>query len=46
MDHDVRHRQVTQIEQSAHHVAIQLFDAALAVQEVDSAANLLMRRQD
>jgi hypothetical protein len=46
MDHDIGHRQVAQIEQPAHHVAVQLFDAALAVQEVDGAADLFVRRED
>ena len=46
MDHDVGHRQIAQIEQPAHHVAVELLDAALAVQQIDGAADLLVRRKD
>ena len=46
VDHDVGHRQLAQIEQAAHHVAVELLDDALAVQEIDGAAQLLVRRED
>ena len=46
VDHDVGDRQVAQVEQAADHVAVVLLDAALAVQQVDRAAQLLVRRQD
>ena len=46
VDHDVGHRQFAQVEQAAHHVAVELLDAALAVQQVDGAAHLLVRRED
>ena len=45
VDHDVGHGEVAQVEQSAEHVAIELFDAAFPVQQVDRAAQAFMRRQ-
>ena len=46
VDHHVGDREVAQIEQAAEHVAVVLLDAALAVQQVDRAAQFLVRRQD
>ncbi len=46
VNHDVGDFQLTQIEQAAEHVAVELFDAALAVQQVNRPAQLLVRRQD
>jgi hypothetical protein len=45
VDHDVGHGEVAQVEQSAEHVAIELFDAAFPVQQVDRAAQALVRGQ-
>ena len=39
-----RHRQVAQVEQAAEHVAVELLDAALAMQQIDRAAQFLVRR--
>ena len=38
--------EVAQIEQPAEHVAVELLDPALAMQQIDRAAQLLVRRQD
>ena len=46
MDHDVGDRQLAQIEQAAHHVAVELFHDAGAMHEIDGAAQFLARRQD
>ena len=46
VDHDVGHGELAQIEHAAHHVAVELFDDAGAMQEIDGAAQLLARRQD
>ena len=45
MDHHVVDGEVAQVEQAAEHVAIVLLDAALVVQQVDRAAQFLVRRQ-
>ena len=46
VDHDVGDGEVAQVEQAAEHVAVVLLDAAFAVQEIDGAAQLLVRRED
>ena len=46
MDHHLRDRQVLEIEEAAEHVALDLRDAALLVQQVDLAADLLGGRED
>ena len=35
--------EIAQIEQAAEHVAVELLDAALVVQQIDRAAQLLVR---
>ena len=45
VDHHVGDGEVAQVEQAAEHVAILLLDAALAMQEIDRAAQLLVRRE-
>ena len=40
MDHDIGHRQVAQIEQAAHHVAVVLLDAASRCSEIDRRRDL------
>ena len=46
VDHHVGHGELAQIEHAAHHVAVELFHDAGAVQEIDRAAHLLVRRKD
>ena len=46
VDHDVGDVEFAEIEQAAEAVALGLHDAALGVQQVDLAADLLGRRQD
>ena len=43
VDHHVGDREVAQVEQAAEHVAVELLDAAFAVQQVDRAAQVLVR---
>ncbi len=45
VDHHVGQRELAQIEHAAEHVAVELLDAALAVQQIDGAAQFLVRRQ-
>ena len=45
VDHHVGDGEVAQIEHAAEHVAVELLDAALAVQQIDGAAHFLVRRQ-
>ena len=45
MDHHVLDRELVELEQAAEHVAMAAFDAALLVQQVDSAAQLFLRSQ-
>jgi len=46
VDHHIRDHQIAQVEQAGEHVAGMLLDAALAVQEIDRAAQFLVRRED
>ena len=46
MEHHVGHREVAQVEHAAEHVEIVLLHPALVMQEVDGAAQLLVRAQD
>ena len=46
MDHHVGDLELAQIEHAADHVAVVLLDDAVAVQEIDGAAQFLARRQD
>ena len=46
VDHHVGDHELAQVEQAAEHVAVVLLDAALVVQQVDRAAQLLVRRQE
>ena len=46
VDHDVGDRELAQIENAAHHVAVELLDDAGVMQQIDGAAQLLARRQD
>src|SRR5262249_46000929 len=45
VDHDVRHRQVSEVQKSAQHVAVVFLEAALPVQKIDGAAQALMAGQ-
>ena len=44
VDHHVGDFELAQIEHAADHVAVELLDAAFAVQEIDRAAQFLVRR--
>ena len=44
MNHDVGDLQFAQVQQSAEHVAVLLFDLAFMVQKVDRAAQAFGRR--
>ena len=46
VDHHVGDRQIAQVEQPAQHVAVVLLHAAFAVQQIDRAADFLVRRHD
>ena len=46
MKHDVGDFELAQVEHAADHVAVELLDAALAVEEVDRAAQLVVAGQD
>ena len=46
VDHDVGHGQLAQVEHAAEHVAVELLHVAVAMQQIDGAAQLLARRQD
>ena len=46
VDHHVGDREVAQVEQSAEHVAVVLLDAALVMQQIDRAAQLLVRGEN
>jgi len=39
VDHDVGDRELAQVEQATHHVAVELFDDAGAMHEIDGARN-------
>jgi hypothetical protein len=45
VDHHVRDGKVAQVEQAAEHVAVELLDVAFLMQEIDRAAQLLVRRE-
>ena len=46
VDHHIGDFEIAKVEQAAEHVAVELLDAALAVQQVDRAAQFLMRREN
>jgi hypothetical protein len=43
MDHHVRYSKLAQIEQAAHHVAVEFLHNAGAVHQIDRATQLLAR---
>ena len=45
VDHHILHRQFVEPQQAAEHVAMAALDAALLVQQIDGAAQLLLRGQ-
>ena len=45
VDHHVGDHELAQIEHAAEHVAVERFDVAFAVQQIDGAAQFLARRQ-
>src|SRR5205085_2915015 len=46
MDHHIRHGELAQIEQAAHHVAVEFLHDAGAMHQIDRAAQFLAWRQD
>src|SRR3712207_7303312 len=46
VDHDVGNLQLAEVQDAAHHVAVVLLDRSVAMQKVDGATQLFVRREN